>query len=211
MEDSLIALCQRLNTAKESSCAGSGHGVLLWSKLRILAEPLMSLSNPLPIDLLPLIDAVREAPIVSMDAPAGGILCEYDSSFSCRLNIISLIYSDHATFTEKWLSFLDRHPAVKAYTDPVFVFVLPAPLVADPGLAGTVALFPPLSGGMLTNFFTRTKCKLELFLILEEHHFQEYTLFLIKQVLISWHMASGPTMRLLQAQLILAELVLLNI
>ena len=77
IEDELIALCQRLNSAKETCCAGAGHGVLPWSKLRVLAEPLMTLANPLPIDLLPLIDAVREAPIVSMDTLPGGILCEY--------------------------------------------------------------------------------------------------------------------------------------
>ncbi len=73
IEATLIALFQRLNAAKETSCAGAGHAVLPWSKLRVLAEPLMSLSNPLPIDLLDMIDAVREAPIVAMDVPPGGI------------------------------------------------------------------------------------------------------------------------------------------
>ncbi len=58
-----------------------------------------------------------------------------------------MIDLDHAVFTEKWLSFLDRNPAVKAYTDPVFIFVIPTPSVADPGLPALVALFPPLPGG----------------------------------------------------------------
>jgi hypothetical protein len=123
--DILVALLLRLHKAQETSCSGVGHGMIPWIRLRVIATPLMTLVNPTVLDLLELIETLRKMPMVSMDQHPG----------------------DHALFTQKWIAFLDLHPAVKSYTDPIYTFIIPTTTAADANLAANMALFPPLPGG----------------------------------------------------------------
>jgi len=121
--ETLVKLFYDLNACQESACKDCGNEVISASRVLELAIPMLNKSNPSISEMLPLIQELRNSPVINIDI---------------------VDFTKYDKFSTRWDKWLERHPAISAYMDPPCVVVEPVPHVVG-AVPPIIATLPALT------------------------------------------------------------------
>jgi hypothetical protein len=125
-----MEMFRKLLNSYERPCEGLGHGCSLGNHVFALAAPLLEQTHarsPGVLEMLPLIMQLRKCPHINMGGQD---------------------WSKYSHYMESWDNWLQHHPAVQRYLDPVFCIVQAPVVDAPPGLAGILQRYLAGVAGM---------------------------------------------------------------